>query len=746
MATTDELDDISRAYQPNLAAGDAMRNAAPRDYSELQRINPGSALRGYSRDYSGVQERLGGTGTPTPPGRIAALADATSAGTGAGAAPTAASAPSAQILRIADAAPRAVGQSVPVYEPPAALPAPEAASPISRLATTAANDATDVMPRAVGNGAAAAAGPLESAAMSTLRRAAPLIAPAIEGVQTARVAANPNSTISDVAVQGAEGAGRLGAMLAGANVGQKIGSVAGGYGRVVGGIVGGGLGYFGADKAMESAFGPSPIDRLAQQAVQPQSQSRTVPGANGSTVQVNADGSSQLATRPTEGPNTGGATGSWDTGAGAGRGMINPPMATPSTPAARTASAAGMGAPAATQGAAAAQPAANPFDGAVQIIRPGGETTMAVQGPTGMFEMDPGSYAVYRGAVAKNPALAQRLQMTDAGPLIDGVAVPANLLAAGDKSVNDYIATLTRTQTTGLSPAQQLALREQNLSHMLPADTALAANVGLGGGVPGGAPGVTGEDFLKTLPTPMQAQVKALATGRQPFPTGQIMRTPYGQNLLNAVSQFDPSFDAVNYGARASTRKDFTSGKAATSVNAMNTVAGHLESLSDAADKLGNTSIPMVNGVKNWLENSTGDPRVKQFDTTKKAVVDELTRVWRGNGGSEGDIKTWSSTLDAANSPQQLHGVIAQMGELIGSKINSMGEQYRQGMGTTGEPLQLLTPKAQKVFEKLQQRAGGEPASASGGREQATGASQPPRKFLGGKWYENDGKGWYEVQ
>jgi hypothetical protein len=198
------------------------------------------------------------------------------------------------------------------------------------------------------------------------------------------------------------------------------------------------------------------------------------------------------------------------------------------------------------------------------------------------------------------------------------------------------------------------------------------------------------------------------------------MRTPYGQNLLNAVSQFDPSFDAVNYGARASTRKEFTSGKASQSVNAMNTVAGHLESLSDAADKLGNTSIPMVNGVKNWLASNARAIRASSSSTaTKKAVVDELTRVWRGNGGSEGDIKTWSSTLDAANSPQQLHGVIAQMGELVGSKINSMGEQYRQGMGTTGEPLQLLTPKAQKVFEKLQQRAGGEPASA------AAPASQP---------------------
>jgi hypothetical protein len=92
---------------------------------------------------------------------------------------------------------------------------------------------------------------------------------------------------------------------------------------------------------------PGAASRAAAIAVQ------VVPGANGSTVQVNPDGTSH-AGEPAHGPNTGGATGSWAPDAGAGRGQINPPMATAAAAARRR----GRGirawrAPTATQGAAA---------------------------------------------------------------------------------------------------------------------------------------------------------------------------------------------------------------------------------------------------------------------------------------------------------------------------------------------------------------------------------------------------------
>jgi hypothetical protein len=63
------------------------------------------------------------------------------------------------------------------------------------------------------------------------------------------------------------------------------------------------------------------------------------------------------------------------------------------------------------------------------------------------------------------------------------------------------------------------------------------------------------------LPQNDAAQVKALAEGRMAFPTGTALKSAYWQDMLQKVAQFDPSFDAVNYNARAGTRKAFTSGK-----------------------------------------------------------------------------------------------------------------------------------------------------------------------------------------
>jgi hypothetical protein len=248
-----------------------------------------------------------------------------------------------------------------------------------------------------------------------------------------------------------------------------------------------------------------------------------------------------------------------------------------------------------------------------------------------------------------------------------------------------------------------------------PAGVMAGQQIGQGGQIPNAAGNegiVHGADFLKTLAPAEADQVKALAEGRMAFPAGFALKSPYWQRMITNVSQYDPSFDAVNYNARSKTRNDFTSGKSAQSINALNTVIGHLETLSDAADKLNNTNYPSVNSVTNWIASQTGDPRIKQFDATKKAVVDELTRVYRGAGGSEGDIKMWSDQINAANSPDQLHGVIGQVGDLLKSKMDALGEQYKQGMGTTEVPIRLTTPKAEKALEVLRARAGGQQPSA----------------------------------
>ena len=263
------------------------------------------------------------------------------------------------------------------------------------------------------------------------------------------------------------------------------------------------------------------------------------------------------------------------------------------------------------------------------------------------------------------------------------------------------------SQLQGRDPLEAAKLAE-TIRHNKASEAAqnpLAIFNGMGGS-PTSPQGASGDEMLSKLPPQIGAQVKALAEGRMQFPGGFALKSPYWQQMINLVAQYDPSFDAVNYNARAKTRNDFTSGKSAQSINALNTVIGHLDALSNAADSLNNTSIPAYNSVANFLSSNSGDPRVKQFNTVKKAVVDELTRAYRGAGGSEGDIKSWAENIDAANSPAQLHGVIKQMGDLLESKVTALGDQYNQGMGTTSNPISLVSPKAREVLTRLEQRSG----------------------------------------
>lgn len=229
------------------------------------------------------------------------------------------------------------------------------------------------------------------------------------------------------------------------------------------------------------------------------------------------------------------------------------------------------------------------------------------------------------------------------------------------------------------------------------------SGTGLGGGQGGPvASGPTGDDFLKTLNPAIAGQVKAIAEGRQAPPTSMAMRSPMGQALMSAVTQYDPTFDATNYAARSKTRNDFTSGNASKAVNAMNTAIGHAGTLLDAADALNNTSFPMLNSALNAGAQAMGDPRIDQFNVARNALAGELTKAFRGSSGSEKDIQEVQNSLNAAGSPAQMKAAIGQAMKLLASKKESLADQYGKGFGTNSQP-NFLDPHAQAALQKLQQ-------------------------------------------
>jgi hypothetical protein len=238
---------------------------------------------------------------------------------------------------------------------------------------------------------------------------------------------------------------------------------------------------------------------------------------------------------------------------------------------------------------------------------------------------------------------------------------------------------------------------------------------------------LVGDDFLKALPPATSSTVRALVDGRMAFPAGAAMRSPYWQQMLANVAHADPAFDAVNFNARSKTRADFTSGQSARNIRSLNTAIGHLGQLNDqiagTASHGGFPFATTVNQVQNAFMRGEGKSGPTLFDQTSGALASELTQVFRGSGGAEADVKRYLSELSPSASMEQKQAAIKNIAGLLQSRLEAVGDQYKQGMGKTIDPVQLLNPHAQKSFSAIlgPDASGG----GDGGPTGSNGGSQP---------------------
>jgi hypothetical protein len=270
--------------------------------------------------------------------------------------------------------------------------------------------------------------------------------------------------------------------------------------------------------------------------------------------------------------------------------------------------------------------------------------------------------------------------------------------------------TFNKTATPGELMTNARALQSHQLE-VLKADP--FGTLGINKNPPAGAgatAGLSGDEYLATLPPGVASQVKGIAEGKIQI-SPYTIRTPQGQALLQMAMQYDPGTDQTTYQKRNATAKDAASGKLAQSNNALNTVAGHLSGLADSADALNNTRFPLVNAVTNWAQINAGDPRVRSFNMNVQGVANELERAYRGAGGSEADIKLWRDTLSSANSPDQFKAVFSKGAEMLQSKLEANQAQYEQGMAGRGGGYSAITPTAADALARLREQSDGNPQS-----------------------------------
>jgi hypothetical protein len=223
--------------------------------------------------------------------------------------------------------------------------------------------------------------------------------------------------------------------------------------------------------------------------------------------------------------------------------------------------------------------------------------------------------------------------------------------------------------------------------------------------------GLTGEDLLTHLPTGLANQVRAIGEGREPSPSSRSLTTPGGRQLMDLVMTAYPTYDAKQYATMGTAEKAFTSGKKGDITRSFNAAVDHLGTLEQAANALQNNDMRLFNQAGNYVALQTGQTAPTDFNAVKRIVADEITKAVLGGSGALGDRKAADEAISAANSPEQLKGVIARYKNLMGGQLNALDQQYKASTNKTDFKDRFLTPTTKAALTTAA------PAATTGGEK-----------------------------
>ena len=204
-----------------------------------------------------------------------------------------------------------------------------------------------------------------------------------------------------------------------------------------------------------------------------------------------------------------------------------------------------------------------------------------------------------------------------------------------------------------------------------------------------------GQEYLSGLPTAVADQIKrGISEGRLTMPSATT-RSQAAIQLRNAVMQYDPDFSEQ---ARSGAQKAFTTGKDGSNIGSLNTASVHLDQLGEAADALKNNSFVPGNSAYNYFSTMFGGAPPNNFNTLKAAVAGELANALKGTA-TDPEIHTISQNINQASSPEQLKGAVDTNLHILGAKLKTYHERYKQQIPNDNVWSPVL-PSARGVYLK----------------------------------------------
>jgi len=218
----------------------------------------------------------------------------------------------------------------------------------------------------------------------------------------------------------------------------------------------------------------------------------------------------------------------------------------------------------------------------------------------------------------------------------------------------------------------------------------------------------SGEDYLRMLPKSTADLVRGYASGRMQI-SPRVAATTYGQQLLNAVYQYDPTYDVTDYNGRYNTAKDFAAGgNTGKKIASINTAMRHLQNLEKNYTNLDNFNVggTYLNAPINATERFLGVKSIQNaYAGAQKNIEDlsgELANAFRTGGGmSEADIKRELASLNPNMPPEEMKAKVQNIINDLEGKVAEQVNSYNRTMGTNKTTSDFLSAEAKPIYDRL---------------------------------------------
>lgn len=210
--------------------------------------------------------------------------------------------------------------------------------------------------------------------------------------------------------------------------------------------------------------------------------------------------------------------------------------------------------------------------------------------------------------------------------------------------------------------------------------------------LPANQQNLTGDAYVATLPQSLRPSVEAVLEGRL-SPNRGTWTAQYRQAVMQAVTQADPDWSEQ----RAAVRKAFTTGKEGTTIGNLNTAPVHLAQLDAAADALKNGQIQPGNQLYNYLSTTFGAAAPTNFDGVRNAAAGEIASALKGTA-TDIEIESIKKTINKAQSPEQLQGIIKEYMGVLATKLNTYDERFH-AENTGDTKWSPIKPTAKAIFD-----------------------------------------------